>query len=655
MLLLLLFHFVYMFGRVEMQLCPVSSLIDTVTDNILGYPMDLFMPDQVHESSSSNIDFYNCTSSEYPFHETKPYGYFRKCSIKTKCPIEQQNLDDMNIYKGYLAKHSLCHVKKNLEDSHSFTRIITLGGSVTAGADSYGCCCDFRFEKKCPELPHSKSATDYLTATKEYCMDGIDGGWSGRCKWANHLLRWLKSISKGTVDLINISQSACGSKCMTAKFLHSLKNNEIFRDNPLSSSDIVLLDLSVNDAAEHGFPGKNTLLFDLERLVRRIFHISLHNSWPTIILLEQYPYINNHIRDFIKVHPITRLKNGTIPKHFDNDYAVVYQQIGKKYQLPIWSFRDMVWSTYSSESVVMRPFLKHLLLINDFNVHFPWYIHIYYADLISNLLLNEINACKLNDSSNLLESSSSRLPEEMDTNIFESHKMQLEQVCDETFPPLLNLNAKFLYRQSHLNLMIGNVSVKSFLSNKSDSESWKLVQELHHNVGWRDENPTQSICKGDNSGDGITETFSINSYDDKRTSKYASVITFILDKNNFKQEIFNERKNKFLLQVQFFRTYKNAGMVDVFICGKYIATLDCLWPDYRLYTISTNELFTYFIDKSNERTFCRHPDPLTIEFKRVCDPPLFEDADQSSQPEVREMNKFRISSVKFCKATAIEN
>ena len=45
------------------------------------------------------------------------------------------------------------------------------------------------------------------------------------------------------------------------------------------------------------------------------------------------------------------------------------------------------------------------------------------------------------------------------------------------------------------------------------------------------------------------------------------------------------------------RTYKKAGKVDLYLCGKYIASLDALYRNYARVKVSMMEVATFIISK----------------------------------------------------------
>lgn len=150
----------------------------------------------------------------------------------------------------------------------------------------------------------------------------------------------------------------------------------------LTDSDIILIDHSVNDGMAYSSQIRNDELSrGLESFIRRILHHTDRNlsyidslshshnrgSWPTIILLEMWPYPNEDMA----------LKNRPSPSNPSNkyDYIHIYRRIAQEYNIPIWSYRDLVWNETADSSERMRPYIEYLRFLHnvDFGYqHPPW-------------------------------------------------------------------------------------------------------------------------------------------------------------------------------------------------------------------------------------------------------------------------------------------
>jgi hypothetical protein len=217
--------------------CPVSSLLDTEVDGILSYPVDIFDPELARRIEGTKDEYilsqlFNGTSTA---HENK----YHMCSNIAKCPLNQESFKAAkNISLSYTYKHSLCQQKKDFGDFDSSTTLVVLGGSVTYGAASDGCCCSGKDDVKCKPF----NSTEVMQ--HRWCRKDVE---FQLCRWSTYLLRWFKSRSLGKVELINLSVGGCHSLCMLERIGDELASRGVYK---LNSSYIVFLDSSVNDGLD---------------------------------------------------------------------------------------------------------------------------------------------------------------------------------------------------------------------------------------------------------------------------------------------------------------------------------------------------------------------------------------------------------------------
>lgn len=275
------------FNNNSKNLCPASNIIDTKNDGIYSYPIDVFDLTTYNQlkiqyeikPDDSDLDkiyhheeVFKCTSSEI-----SNYVINHTCSTLTTCPIISEYIDiAVNKTSSWKYKHSLCQIRNALHDPDSIINIIVVGGSVSYGSASTGCCCDPILDTKCKTIQSPR--------TPERCGDGDI---TELCRWSHYFYKWLSMKSLGKVIEINLSEGGYNSQLEAEDILTHLDSAGIAR---LTSTDIVFLDYSVNDgiAFYQDISKQKTLEKSLMKLIGRLIEKSTPGSWPSIILLEQW-------------------------------------------------------------------------------------------------------------------------------------------------------------------------------------------------------------------------------------------------------------------------------------------------------------------------------------------------------------------------------
>lgn len=154
--------------------------------------------------------------------------------------------------------------------------------------------------------------------------------------------------------------------------------SQVFGSTKLNRYDIVFLDHAANDFFEvkngDGYR-LNDMHYGLHLLFQSIIDLSQEDEWPSIILLESYPSTT-----------------------LANSYSNVYRRVAMEYNIPIWSYLDIVRETIASGSY--PTVTKKLLMFEDYFLsdadklfHPPWYIHLFIADIYANILRKEFSYC----------------------------------------------------------------------------------------------------------------------------------------------------------------------------------------------------------------------------------------------------------------------
>lgn len=515
----------------EYNLCPVSSALRVSHDKYaISYPIDIFDP--IHERNVQAQDIWNCTSSEI-----QSMKVFHQCSRFSRCPLSLANINTAkNRSSSWKAKHSLCYWNDNYSQKNgNVSNIIILGGSVTKGAGASDCCCDGRIEPKCRPF-------DYNAWMRKGCGP-LEASY---CRWSTLLINWMKQTFKNkNIREVFLAQGGATSPFMAEQFAYQLGLQGI---HELTANDIVFIDHSVNDGMVYDSKIRNEQLRQgLESLILRILHVSRTHSWPTIILLEMWPYHS----------PIMNLENRPVLQGSGVDpfdYRFVYENIAKEYQIPIWSYRDVVWS-YEADNFVnptnskMVEYLRFLHNPSFAYQHPPWFIHLYYADLITGILRNELKKCNTYRETNtrdvLLMNLSALVTDP-------AHHIVETEFCLNDVQSLLDQSSDLQYH-----------GLQPAYYNVSPASSWKLLPEHSEKYGWIDQNRIQqnTVCKNHGKYSSILAFH----FDSSPMAYSGSLfqLNCIPSNNHLYCPIIEDRPNdkKFLVSLHYMRTYLNAGTV----------------------------------------------------------------------------------------------
>ena len=295
--------------------CPVSSLVDVVRDQMNPLPIDVFDIDAMSTINPASI--YGCVSAT---------GEKHSCTIETRCPLDEEDLLAFTSL-GTGALDSFCDIRKAMKDPRKLIRVEVYGGSMTYGAAAFGCCCDHDVEPRCP----NKKLDDR-------CGRVTAMGGEEMCRWGNRLETWLKNVSTGNVQYHNHAYSGANS-LEAGHYITKDTKGSIY-----TKYDIIFLDFSVNDAKFFAKRGSNEeLRLALQNLIRQIFYNSEPDSWPTVVLLEEYMWTNG------------MQSNHQFDKTGNYDYASIYTSVAKEFKIPLWSYRYTSYrQTYRLLSPVSR-------------------------------------------------------------------------------------------------------------------------------------------------------------------------------------------------------------------------------------------------------------------------------------------------------------
>ena len=315
------------------ELCPISASFVQSQSQTKGmmnasrpdkpavlhnYPLDIFSRSQLARTivyNRSSIMWCRASDSTESSskHTTmnKVTNRLHTCSPLTYCPILPQNIitaqKATTAIPSWKVYSSFCSFKQHLHSLHQRVNIIILGGSVTLGVGSTGCCCSRSHDKRCPYPQNTHRECEHVKRTSRTSFP-IPVHY---CTWHGYLHRYLQTNfpASHNIHLINLAKGGVSSgscyptissislfchpsyvkvyTCLISSkqtlYEQSTTDQVGDEDSPyevsaalkehgivkLRSSDMVFLDYSVNDGRTAD--SDSQLAGGLDRLVRRLF------------------------------------------------------------------------------------------------------------------------------------------------------------------------------------------------------------------------------------------------------------------------------------------------------------------------------------------------------------------------------------------------
>ena len=610
--------------------CPVSLSINR-SHGYFGYPSDIY--DRERFLSQPQQLYFNCTTeseieltkgSKYEI--TNSFGekqFVHYCenpselssssSSLSSCPVRKENLHAFlsNEYSSPPI-HALCPVldalgmlpvtvsKTSPNKGEGVVNIIILGGSVTTGVGAEGCCCkddarcSGRYEEYCVKDVYNNLNVNYAL---------YEG--NKACSWSGYFFRWLESYVKAkgvNVRLLNLAERGYTSMHMFEGLTEKLRKHKVV----LTSSDLIFLDHSCNDDAFFNFAHTFVAAAKgVENLVYKLFSLSknAHQTPPAIVILETWPqYFRFHASTENK-HAQLNINKATGGDHI-SDYSIVYRRVAKHFGIPIWSFRELAWDAFSIDH--QSDFSLYLRNSFEFGSSHPsWPVHLFTADVIASTLLQAAQNCTqkpgkdwwnlraVNDSIEPLGAIAIDFKCDLDKIAVEisARSVLLNSGVRSSSPN--NIGKKWNVGGGNITLTNSVVSVPISTSSSissSSSSSWFLAEDVRGRFGW-----ISTLDVGEAMGKRE------ESEEDRNKSH---TLQFALSPS-----LFTNPRN-FFIRIVYMRTYKSAGMVDVFLCGTFLQTLDALWPDHSVFRVSTPEVFSYrYLHRINSSECSPSPTP----------------------------------------------
>lgn len=591
----LYFISVYSFGFDDLNIhdfCPVSSSYRTSETSIFTYPVS---KEIAQRTQNFNLT-YQCN--------TYPYNGDQKFCINqlTSCPVSEES------HKFYLEyskpgnnRDSFCQYFSNIllynissPESSQKIRIIAFGGSVTKGKLAGGCCCDHDLKCTATEL-HKICKKGYKTCRSETC---------NFCSWVRFIFDWMK-ISFPSTDILtlNLAEDGYSSKRMAGRLVEKMSIAGI---KSFTSSDLVILDHSANDyslkfTSEDGYINTDyetskTSSVSMETLVREVLRNSI-GTGPSMVYI-----------DSVRVR---------------GDSSYHFSRVAAHYNIHLWSFNNVVLNNQDlmNEAYVVRK-------SSDTFAHPFWPTHLLWADYFGAALTNEFRRCK---EAKLFRGSSALMLRDVETadsgNVIprlpplidvDAHMVN----CMVGFPHIIDMNARVMIDAEidSQNTVFGNIGT----CRSEPSSSWPLKADRADAYGWISEGPHSF-----NTSLQFNHLVPLH-------STLRNVYSF----------------NHSVLRVEYLRTYKNAGIADVFLCGELVTVIDALWTEYFEKRISLPEelIIIHAMNASNDGYhYCgRGKDVPVVEFRHRKVAREGIESFEFKEMEARGQQKVRIIGVKLC-------
>ena len=178
----------------------------------MSYALDIF-GEKV--ANKSRIRTFNCTSSEVPvqFHQCTLGGAF--------CPVDPENIRDAMLANDWRLSDKICHALSSMSKApkevalHNMT-IWVLGGSVTLGMYSQGCCCNL--DSTCPL--HDTELMDDIVPHEKFCVPySFKNRQPGGCGWLKLFKCWVEMRFPG----VQVKSLARGGTTTVSMFLSEVR------------------------------------------------------------------------------------------------------------------------------------------------------------------------------------------------------------------------------------------------------------------------------------------------------------------------------------------------------------------------------------------------------------------------------------------------
>jgi hypothetical protein len=548
--------------------CPVTSQFRVSENGYLPFP-SLYWPAKLKPEPGE--EYYNCSIPVYQ----KP-SIIGTCMPQRPCLISPEIIHAaLEPQKWKPSINAICSLEEQIhahkvEKKHTSPRyslnLIIIGGSMTKGSGTEGkCVCNHSEHSRCPSIDRAQLGISF-------------------CSWATHFVNWLrKEFSMIQFNVIDISHGGMSSNAVPNML------NRDFRGLALSDNDIIIIDESVNDAIR---PSMSHLKGEVESMIRRLF-MSAKGSYPTIIMIEQFPHGSRYQLENI------RRGNYSTQVPPAGEYEIIYRSLSEHYQLPLYSMRDVYWTYFNKN--IPKSHRYRFSPYDDWHLftHPPWYFHNFMADVIADCFLDSLTRCRHNRksrSSHRYEKQKYILP--LPYYSFPPNS----DYCDISEPYLLDVHAKNYFHPKNLTEFEQGYRAKQ--------TGWREYVDHRNDTGW------------------IINDLSAPSQRD---------LSFPI------QGLFpNGQSWTGLIVVMYLKSYEGMGAATIFLCGLETPRwIDGLSRNYKTEKISVPSFASVKIDAKYAEMCNKLPaDKRTLMIRYRPDFRAIE--------EVRHHKKVKIFSVQIC-------
>lgn len=308
--------------------------------------------------------------------------------------------------------------------------------------------------------------------------------------------------------------------------------------------------------------------------------------------------------------------------------------------MPLWSYRDVVWSSVLEDDkskTLMKEFIRFLHNTEALNFHPTHFIHLFYADLIAAIMSREFHECFLQGGNSSKAFSESEMNSSVAINkILKQNEVQDNHLCLQGTEPFVEVRSRQIYRLQQTT-KINMSSIYSVLP--VNTKKWVLSEDKKGKFGWIDEGSINDEC---------IQKAVVTINHNQRDRCYSSILSFPFSKS---PSVSGKRN---LIRIHYLKTYINAGIVDVYLCGKFLTSLDALWKDFNKYHYSYNDIYYFEYDSTitqheteygycNGKELANKTELFKVEFKKVMNEELH---NENQNP--RNQQKFKVVDLKVC-------
>jgi hypothetical protein len=538
---------------------------------------------------------------------------------------------------------------KNTYSPNRELRFVILGGSVTYGESTGGCCCYHWLDPHCPKqwpgtVCRSDSGVNAQPTGTESSAENISKDIYS-CRWSTLLERWLEDYFRPygiAIKVVSFASPGVASEYAADEIGKRPLFNGLDKEHA-TNSDIILLDFSTNDEFffNENDKGLQSMEAGVESLIRKL--LTMYTSAPVplerpeIILLESNPFprllnASRLLSAVFSLHSYNIRNNDSIGRKDDNlllhfpfsheremqlsdtslsdelkslhdlylsGYSQIYRRVAQHYDLDLWSVRNLLWSSSFRER---QPLLSQYLNF-EFNAsppHPPWMVHLFHADLYATIIERRVNQCMMHrkKQTERNETTSTIAGEGGNDAKFRisprytiSDSRAVKEACgDQKRTPLFSILAEVEFA-SRVKINSSSSNENNFAGDdgKFSCSTKAKAFQWGNSSDWYlyEDRPTKFgwIAEDTTTPTNLSTTAMIH-LQPQYSLELDPALSFPL--TDPVCNVIGSGSSPIRLKVTYLRTHKNAGLAAVFVCGKRIGEIDALWTDHSQYKYSRN-------------------------------------------------------------------